>query len=192
MQAIDNPAGQAGAPAGDQTTVTVRCGIPALESALAEMVQAMGVPADWPAVLLLVDLPCGFALRTLATAPPDRPCIVITGNPCPDYGDDLWDCGPAGLIANLAFDHVLLDALTRVSQGEGYRLSANGASRLTATERAMLRGLARAWDNRRIARQLHLEEKTVRNALTRVYVKIGVANRVEAALYYWGRADLFR
>ena len=46
-----------------------------------------------------------------------------------------------------------------------------------------------SWDNARIASQLQVEDKTIRNTLTRVYTKLGVTNCVAAARYYWGHAD---
>lgn len=54
--------------------------------------------------------------------------------------------------------------------------------RLTTREREILRRLAAGDSNARIARHLGVTEKTVRNQLTLVFTKIGVADRVQAAL----------
>lgn len=51
---------------------------------------------------------------------------------------------------------------------------------LTARERQVLEGIARGLDNAEIAAELALSEKTVRNHITRVFDKIGVAHRYQA------------
>ncbi|MGH2692084.1 MAG: LuxR C-terminal-related transcriptional regulator [Actinomycetota bacterium] len=54
---------------------------------------------------------------------------------------------------------------------------------LTAQERLVLELLAQGMPNRDIAERAHLAEKTVRNYVSRVLLKLGVRNRTEAALY---------
>jgi DNA-binding NarL/FixJ family response regulator len=54
----------------------------------------------------------------------------------------------------------------------------------------VLHVLARGWCNQRIAAHLCLQEKTVRNTLSNIYEKLDLQDRMEAALYYWGRQDL--
>ncbi len=51
---------------------------------------------------------------------------------------------------------------------------------LTERERDVLEAIARGLDNAEIAAALHLSEKTVRNHITRVFDKIGVAHRYQA------------
>lgn len=51
---------------------------------------------------------------------------------------------------------------------------------LTERERQVLEGIARGLDNTEIASSLALSEKTVRNHITRVFDKIGVAHRYQA------------
>jgi len=51
---------------------------------------------------------------------------------------------------------------------------------LTERERQVLEGIARGLDNAEIAASLALSEKTVRNHVTRVFDKIGVAHRYQA------------
>ena len=57
----------------------------------------------------------------------------------------------------------------------GERLAA-----LTERERQVLEAIARGLDNAEIAAELVLSEKTVRNHITRVFDKIGVAHRYQA------------
>jgi DNA-binding NarL/FixJ family response regulator len=54
--------------------------------------------------------------------------------------------------------------------------------RLTMRERDILARLASGESNARIARQLGVTEKTVRNQLSSVFAKLEVADRVQAAL----------
>jgi pimeloyl-ACP methyl ester carboxylesterase/DNA-binding CsgD family transcriptional regulator len=51
---------------------------------------------------------------------------------------------------------------------------------LTERERQVLEGIARGLNNAQIAAELALSEKTVRNHITRVFDKIGVAHRYQA------------
>lgn len=53
---------------------------------------------------------------------------------------------------------------------------------LTARERDILAGLVRGENNARIAKHLGLSEKTIRNQLSIVFTKLGVSDRVQAAL----------
>ncbi len=172
--------------------VALRCGIPGLVQPLTVALEAIGVRTDQRATLLvLVDMPCGFAveqLRSMEYAPAQ--VVMLVNNPCPEYWEDLWDWQTAALVSDVRIDQTLADAITIVARGERYRLTPPVSSALTSTERTLLRYVARGWDNRQIARRLYLEEKSVRNRLTRVYAKLKVPNRVQAALYYWGRNAL--
>ena len=52
---------------------------------------------------------------------------------------------------------------------------------LTAREQEVLDLVARGYENRRIARELHLSDKTVRNHVSNVLTKLEVEDRAEAA-----------
>lgn len=54
---------------------------------------------------------------------------------------------------------------------------------LTPGEVAILRLVARGLANKQIGRQLGYSEQTVKNALSDVYRRLGLANRTEAALW---------
>jgi len=54
--------------------------------------------------------------------------------------------------------------------------------RLTARERDLVRGVVGGLSNAQIAHQLGLREQTVRNRLSVVFQKVGVANRLQLAL----------
>lgn len=57
-------------------------------------------------------------------------------------------------------------------------------ARLTTRERHILDLLVQGLDNRKIAHELCLSEKTVRNHLTQIYNKLGVASRAQAIVLY--------
>ena len=57
------------------------------------------------------------------------------------------------------------------------------AAKLTSRESDVLRLLARGLSNRLIARKLEISEKTVKNHLSSIYLKIGATDRTQAALY---------
>ncbi len=163
-----------------------------LEAPLIWKLEAKGLQFDPHApLLLLFDVPRGFAFQQLERRDfGQAQVIVATHNPCPDYWEDLWDLQPAGLLAAELIEAGLKEVLDQVARGGRYRRMPPTRSSLTLAERALLHRVACGWNNQRIARDLHVEDKTVRNSLTRVYGKVGVSNRVQAALYYWGRVEL--
>jgi DNA-binding NarL/FixJ family response regulator len=60
---------------------------------------------------------------------------------------------------------------------------ANAFAELSGQERRVLARITVGETNREIAQQLHLGEGTVRNYVSNIFVKLGVANRAEAAAY---------
>lgn len=63
-------------------------------------------------------------------------------------------------------------------------LQSPALARLTPRERHILDQLVQGLDNRSIADQLCLSEKTVRNHLTQIYNKLGVTSRAQAIVLY--------
>ena len=71
---------------------------------------------------------------------------------------------------------------TRESRLDVVRAEACGETGLTARELEVLEMVARGLPNRAVAEELFLSDQTVKRHLRKVYRKLGVANRTEAAL----------
>jgi two-component system, NarL family, response regulator DevR len=109
--------------------------------------------------------------------------------------------GASGYVLKRIGDNELVQAVERVSRGEGMLDPAMTASvfaevrkstqaqqaaafsDLTPQEMAVLARVAEGLTNRQIAVKLYLGEGTVRNYVSSVLSKIGVSNRAEAAAY---------
>jgi len=70
---------------------------------------------------------------------------------------------------------------TRQSRLDELRAEACGETGLTARELEVLEMVARGLPNRAVAEELFLSDQTVKRHLRKVYRKLGVANRTEAA-----------
>lgn len=109
--------------------------------------------------------------------------------------------GASGYVLKRIGDNELIQAVERVSRGEGMldpamtstvfsemrkasqAQHAAAFSELTPQELAVLALVAEGLTNRQIAVKLYLGEGTVRNYVSSVLAKIGVSNRAEAAAY---------
>jgi DNA-binding NarL/FixJ family response regulator len=136
---------------------------------------------------LLLDHPTGLALRTLdGHAPHVRArTLVLTTSAVPEYLDDLWDAGIALLAVNVTDARTLRLLLNSLTRGDRVRWQAP-PSPLTPAERRVLRLAAAGETSKRIAQQLALSDRTVQNTLSRIFERLHLAGRTEAALYYWG------
>ena len=161
-------------------------GVPTAASELAGTLRRLGwVSVETASIALVVDIPWGSAFQTLRTDGA-RGAVVVTDNPCPEYWEDLWQQHPAALLAGGCSVAEMAGALGRAYAGETFRRTPSQESRLTASERRLLQLTALGLENKRIARELHVTEGTVKNGLGRVYLKLGLTNRTQLALYYWG------
>jgi DNA-binding NarL/FixJ family response regulator len=126
--------------------------------------------------------------------------LVVSGS---ESDDEVLACvrsGARGYVSTTAGFPVLLLAVHLIALG-GAGFNASAATRLSALtwkdsatssrgtlaeltkrEREVLELLAQGYNNRRIARELFLSERTVRNHLTRVFLKLGVRDRLHAAI----------
>ena len=150
-------------------------------------------------VLLDVALPDGSgveAINSILRACPATKVVMLTSADDSDTVLEALRAGAAGYLVKGAAGAELVVALKSISRGEGYT-SPRVASRLltevthplpvpgkdlTPRERMVFEMLGQGLTNREIAQQLYLSEKTVKGHVTVVLQKLGVRNRVEAAL----------
>lgn len=153
-------------------------------------------------VIMDVRLPDGSgveACRSIREARPETKVIMLTS-----YADDeaLFAsiiAGAAGYLLKQTRGQAVVDAVSAVAAGRSLldpdvtgkvleRLRESRAedpalASLTEQERKVLSGLADGKTNREIGETLFLSEKTVKNYVSRILDKLGLARRAEAAAY---------
>jgi two-component system response regulator DevR len=154
-------------------------------------------------IIMDVRLPDGSgveACRTIREARPETRVIMLTS-----YADDeaLFAsivAGAAGYLLKQTRGQAVIEAITAVAQGRslldpdvtGKVLDRVRRGRgdedpafasLTDQERKVLEQLAEGRTNREIGETLFLSEKTVKNYVSRILDKLGLARRAEAAAY---------
>src|SRR5688500_11052185 len=172
--------------------------------------EAVGrIPATSPDVAVLdVRLPDGDGVevcREIRSRHPDIACLMLTS-----YSDDeaLFDAimaGAAGYVLKQIRGSDLVDSVRRVAAGESLldpSVTARVLERLrhgpeedprlaqlTERERDILDALAEGLTTRQIAGRLYLAEKTVKNYVSNLLMKLGMERRTEAAVYAARLAD---
>jgi len=167
------------------------------------------IPVAKPDVALLdVQLEDGTGIevaREIRSRHPAIRCLMLTS-----FADDeaLFDsimAGAAGYILKQVRGNDLVDGVRRVAAGQslldpamtsrvldrirhGQHEDERIAS-LTVQERKILDLLAEGLTNRQIGERLHLAEKTIKNYVSNVLMKLGMERRTEAAVYAARQAD---
>jgi DNA-binding NarL/FixJ family response regulator len=159
--------------------------------------------ATRPDVAVLdVQLPDGNGVevcRDIRSHNPEIQCLILTS-----FADDeaLFDAimaGAAGYLLKQILGVDFVAAVRTVAAGESLldpKLTANVFERLrdrtsqderikhlTDQERRILNLIAQGYTNRRIADELFLAEKTVKNYVSSMLSKMGMSGRTEAAVY---------
>jgi DNA-binding NarL/FixJ family response regulator len=136
------------------------------------------------------------ATRSLLAVRPNLAILMVTMSEDDDAIVAALRAGARGYLLKSAGRDELRHAIHAVSHG-GSVFSAGIAARLAALvgrpavahrpfrmlsdrEREVLELVARGYDNRRIARELYLSDKTVRNHVWNLTSKLGVTNRAAA------------
>ncbi len=164
----------------------------------ADGLEAVGLAAELSPQVVVMDLTMpgldGIeATRRIVAAAPEARVLVLTM--LDDAGvADAIAAGARGYVVKSAAPDATLAAIRAVAHGDiifssslAARLAAmaSGEARgpfveLTGREREALALLAKGWDNPRIARQLGIADKTVRNLVSIILVKLQVADRTAA------------
>jgi DNA-binding NarL/FixJ family response regulator len=172
--------------------------------------EALGrLPAVRPDVAVLdVRLPDGNGVevcREIRSRHPEIQCLMLTS-----FADDeaLFDAimaGASGYVLKQVRGNDLVDSVVRVARGQSLldptmtaavleRLRRGpdeemGGAHLTEQERRILDLLAEGLTNREIGERLFLAEKTVKNYVSNVLMKLGMHRRTEAAVFAARLAD---
>ncbi|MFL6197987.1 MAG: response regulator [Thermoanaerobaculia bacterium] len=137
------------------------------------------------------------ATRAILAEQPATAVVALTGSDVEDEVLAAVEAGALGYLAKTSPRDDFLEAIRRVAQGDAWlpahltrrlltRLKPRPAPELeplTGREREVLELLARGWSNRRISQELAIAEITVRTHVSHILGKLGVSNRVEAALH---------
>lgn len=164
------------------------------------------LPAVRPDVAVLdVRLPDGNGVevcREIRSRHPEIQCLMLTS-----FADDeaLFDAimaGAAGYVLKQVRGNDLVDSIRRVAAGQSLldptvtaavldRLRRgpekdSGVEQLSDQEQKILDLLAEGLTNRQIGERLYLAEKTVKNYVSNLLMKLGMHRRTEAAVYAAG------
>jgi DNA-binding NarL/FixJ family response regulator len=155
-------------------------------------------------VLLDIRLPGGDGLeacRQIKAQRPETRIIVLTSYPDDEMLFDAIACGAEGYVLKQIGSDDLIRALEQVGRGGSLldpsltnrvfakmrevrqQERAHAFADLTAQEMRILARLAEGKTNREIGANLQLSEKTVRNYVSMILSKMGLASRAEAAAY---------
>ncbi|MBB2973044.1 response regulator transcription factor [Mesorhizobium sp. RMAD-H1] len=157
-----------------------------------------------PDILLMdISMPGGGlqAILPILQCVPDQKIIMLTVSEAVNDIVRALKSGAKGYVLKGVGSRALAEIVRAVASGETYvspSLSArlfsdltasSGAptdadplAKLTAREREILDLVAAGLSNKHIAIELDLHEKTIKHHLTRIFAKLGVKNRTEAAM----------
>jgi DNA-binding NarL/FixJ family response regulator len=160
---------------------------------------AVALVAELQPTVVLCDLSMpGFdgieATSRILEQSPETRVVILTAFSDPDRIRGALDAGAVGYLLKDADPEELFGAVRAAARGES-PLAPKAASvvladraerhsvELTPRERDVLGLLASGLPNKRIALRLEISEKTVKAHLTRVFERIGVTDRTQAALW---------
>jgi len=161
------------------------------------------IPATRPDVAILdMRLPDGDGIavcRDIRSDHDDIACLILTSFSDDDALTQAVVAGASGYLLKQIRGTDIVDAVRRVAAGESLldpALAARVAdrlreapeqderlARLTAQERRILVLIADGLTNRQIGAEMHLAEKTVKNYVSNVLAKLGMARRTQAAVF---------
>lgn len=142
-----------------------------------------------PSVLLvdyrLPDLPATDLVRSLRAQGVQARVLVMTAAPAAGLNEAVLEAGAQGVLRKRGDRDELLAALRAVAAGKRHLdpehpKRSPGQAGLSVRERQVLRLAARGATNPEISRTLGIGTESVKTLLSRVFVKLGARNRVEA------------
>jgi DNA-binding NarL/FixJ family response regulator len=154
----------------------------------------LGSPPEQSADVALFDTFAGRR-RTLARAAEmvrvgtAEHVVLYTWDAAPEFVRAARDAGASGVLLKTRSGELLVDSLERIASGEKLGLEpGNGLEpgprvvELSDRESEVLALIALGLTNAEIADELYLSIETVKTYVKRLYAKLGVHNRAQAAL----------
>lgn len=156
-----------------------------------------------PDVLLLdLKLPDdgAAAASTIVREHPKVRVVILTASDCDGDAAAMLQLGVHGYLLKGCTGQEIIRAVQRVYAGECYvtpslaacvltkksmpapKAGGDGCEELSGREEIILAQVSKGLTNKEIARALNLREKTVKHYMTHIMQKLGVRNRLEAAL----------
>jgi DNA-binding NarL/FixJ family response regulator len=139
------------------------------------------------------------AVRAILAEQPEVGIVVLTGTNGDEQVLAAIEAGALGYLAKTSEPEEFLLAISRVARGELWlpprltrkllahlkppRSGGGLPEPLTGRETAVLNLIAKGRTNQQIAQELNIAEATVRTHVSHILDKLGVGNRVEAALH---------
>lgn len=165
-------------------------------SNFAEACQRIASDEPYDLVLLDYNMPGmnGLAgLRTAIAMGAGQRVALISGEATRQIAEDALGAGAAGFVPKSLPAKSLINAVRFMAMGEQYapidfmtavaeKVTNPLADRLTARELQVLKGLTEGKSNKEIARDLDIQEPTVKLHVKTLYRKVGAANRTQAAM----------
>lgn len=143
------------------------------------------------------------ALQQVLQEAPKLHLVIVTEAPNRELTLDLFRHGAHSIVSREVDSELFIEGLRKVARGEpwleshaatwvfeAYRAQTTRAAsvpshvRLTRREALIASCVSQGMTNKEIAVRIGTTEQVVKNYLRRVYSKIGVADRLELALYY--------
>ena len=158
------------------------------------------VEATRPDVVLLdarlPDVSGVEVCRRLAVSHPAVAVLMLTTYTDPDLVQESIQAGARGYVVKDVERFSLKESIRAVFRGQAVlapqvaghviersrRQSGSRRSALSESQVAILRLISRGHSNREIAAEVHLSENTVKTHIQEIFRKLGVRNRVEAAI----------
>jgi DNA-binding NarL/FixJ family response regulator len=141
------------------------------------------------------------AVSDLLRQNPNLRLVVVTAEPEEELTLELFRRGAYGIVSREVEPELLVDCLRKVAKGEPWldsrgtqwvleayrsqntRASARTKVQLTPKESLIVSCVTQGMKNKEIAVRVGTTEQVVKNYLRKVYDKLGVADRLELALY---------
>ena len=168
-------------------------------AAVSNGAEAVAAVAEYEPDVVLLDISMpemdGIeATRRIAESGAATRIVILTASAGRESILRAIDAGALGYLLKDSPPADLLDGVRAAARGDApldpkaarqlvAERHGSGAPQLTGREREVLELVAEGLPNKRIAMQLEISEKTVKAHLTRVYERIGVTDRTQAALW---------